>query len=62
MATDLIFYKFKGNAKDSEVGQFVRRDAKGEAEPPEWSANVTAKLASRMIEGGGRGKLNGTMI
>ena len=62
MATDPIVYKFKGNAKDSEVGKFVRHDAKGEAEPPKWSANVTAKLASRMIEGKGRGKLNGAMI
>lgn len=50
MVTDLVAGKFVGKMKDEEIADFKRRDREGEVEPPEWSANVAAKLVASAIQ------------
>lgn len=57
MVTDLVAGKYSGKMTDAEVDDFKRRDREGEVEPPEWTANVTAKLAAGAIEGKGQGRV-----
>ena len=56
MVTDLLAGKFKNKMKNSEIEKFRTWDLEGGVEPPEWTANVTAKLAAGAIEGKGQGE------
>ena len=56
MVTDLVAGKYKNKMKDSEVEKFRTWDKDGGVEPPEWTANVTAKLAAGALEGKGQGE------
>jgi len=55
MVTDLVAGKFAGTMKDHEVEFFKRSDRDGQVEPPQWCANVTAKIAAHAIPGQEKG-------
>ena len=56
MVTDLVAGKYKGKMKEDEIEHFIRQDKEGGVEPPEWTANTTAKLAVGAIESKAHGK------
>lgn len=57
MVTDLVSGRFRGKMKDDEIVEFQRRDRDGEIEPPEWTANVFAKLAVSAVDAGNSGSV-----
>lgn len=56
MVTDLVAGKYKGKMRDDEIQYFIQQDKEGDIEPPEWTANTTAKLAVGAIKSKTHGK------